>query len=171
MGKVVFISDHEIEGVKWRIGVMDARVVMAMPLVAEKALKRVSERLMRRLGVRFEHRPSAVGDMTASYIGGFLRGERRELDFDVLLSGSEFQMRVWDELRRIGRGERVTYGELALRCGCPGAVRAVAGACGANAVLLAVPCHRVVAANDPGGFSAGQALKAKLLAMEGSGIE
>jgi AraC family transcriptional regulator of adaptative response/methylated-DNA-[protein]-cysteine methyltransferase len=81
--------------------------------------------------------------------------------------GTEFQRTVWTELRRIPRGARISYGELARRIGSPKAVRAVAQACGANPLLLVIPCHRVVGANGAlTGFAAGIERKKALLERE-----
>ncbi|MDT0130415.1 methylated-DNA--[protein]-cysteine S-methyltransferase, partial [Acinetobacter baumannii] len=55
-----------------------------------------------------------------------------------------FQQRVWQALRAIPSGQTVTYAELAERVGLAGGARAVAGACAANPVAVAIPCHRVV---------------------------
>jgi AraC family transcriptional regulator, regulatory protein of adaptative response / methylated-DNA-[protein]-cysteine methyltransferase len=60
------------------------------------------------------------------------------------LRGTAFQRRVWRALCNVKSGETVSYGEIAKRIGSPAAVRAVAGACAANALAVAVPCHRVV---------------------------
>ena len=60
------------------------------------------------------------------------------------MRGTPFQCRVWAALRAIPVGVTITYAELAKRIGAPRAVRAVAGACAANPVALAIPCHRVV---------------------------
>ena len=62
------------------------------------------------------------------------------------IRGTAFQRRVWEALQAIPAGETVTYGALAERLGSPRAVRAVAGACAANKVAVAIPCHRVVGA-------------------------
>jgi AraC family transcriptional regulator of adaptative response/methylated-DNA-[protein]-cysteine methyltransferase len=58
--------------------------------------------------------------------------------------GTAFQQRVWQALREIPVGETVSYAEVARRVGSPSAVRAVAGACAANKLAVAIPCHRVV---------------------------
>jgi AraC family transcriptional regulator of adaptative response/methylated-DNA-[protein]-cysteine methyltransferase len=58
--------------------------------------------------------------------------------------GTAFQQRVWQALREIPLGETATYSEVARRIGSPKAVRAVAGACAANNIALAIPCHRVI---------------------------
>jgi O-6-methylguanine DNA methyltransferase len=81
---------------------------------------------------------------------------------------TSFQSAVADVLRRIPRGEVVTYGELAALAGHPGAQRAVGSFCARNRFMILVPCHRVVAADGIGSYgSAGVAVKRRLLALEG----
>lgn len=85
-----------------------------------------------------------------------------------LTCGTTFRRRIWDELRRIPRGETRSYGELADELGKLKAARAVGGACGANPIPVLIPCHRVLAANGGlGGFSGGLEWKRRLLAIEG----
>lgn len=85
------------------------------------------------------------------------------------LRATAFQIRVWNELRKIPRGETRTYGEIAQSIGQPSAARAVARACATNRVAVVVPCHRVIR-NDGelGGYRWGLARKKKLLADERS---
>jgi O-6-methylguanine DNA methyltransferase len=83
-------------------------------------------------------------------------------------AGTEFQKAVWEELRKIPRGQTRTYGEIAGAIGRPKAARAVGSACGANPLPLFIPCHRVVAKNGLGGFVAGLPWKILLLKMEGA---
>jgi len=66
------------------------------------------------------------------------------LDLPLDVRGTAFQRRVWQALREIPVGETVSYAEVARRIGAPESVRAVAGACAANNLAVAVPCHRVV---------------------------
>jgi AraC family transcriptional regulator of adaptative response/methylated-DNA-[protein]-cysteine methyltransferase len=77
----------------------------------------------------------------------FLAEPKQALALPLDLRGSAFQIRVWDALRRIPPGQTRSYAELAAMVGAPRAVRAVARACAVNPVSLAVPCHRVVAAD------------------------
>ena len=85
-----------------------------------------------------------------------------------LSSGTDFQQRVWNVLRKISCGETRSYTEVAREIGRPEAVRAVGGACGANPIPVLVPCHRVLAANKKlGGFGGGLDWKRTLLAREG----
>jgi methylated-DNA-[protein]-cysteine S-methyltransferase len=79
-----------------------------------------------------------------------------------------FQRRVAEVLRATAPGQTISYGEVALLAGRPGAARAVGQAVKANPILILIPCHRVVAANGPGGWSAfgTPERKARLLALE-----
>ena len=83
--------------------------------------------------------------------------------------GTPFQRRVWQELRRIPRGQTISYKELAQRIGNPKACRAVGQANGRNPIPLIIPCHRVIAADGGlGGFSSGLERKRWLLRHEGA---
>ena len=85
-----------------------------------------------------------------------------------LSSGTEFQRRVWNALRKIPSGQTKSYSQVAQSIGRPGAVRAVGQACGANPIPVVIPCHRVLAAGGKlGGFSSGLDWKRKLLTREG----
>jgi AraC family transcriptional regulator, regulatory protein of adaptative response / methylated-DNA-[protein]-cysteine methyltransferase len=74
----------------------------------------------------------------------FIEAPARGLDLALDIRGTPFQRRVWDALCAIPSGRTVTYAALARRIGEPGAARAVASACAANAIALAIPCHRVI---------------------------
>jgi len=83
------------------------------------------------------------------------------------IRGTAFQRQVWEALRAIPPGETLSYAAVAARLGRPAAVRAVAGACAANALAVAVPCHRVVAATGAlAGYRWGVERKRALLARE-----
>jgi AraC family transcriptional regulator of adaptative response/methylated-DNA-[protein]-cysteine methyltransferase len=100
-------------------------------------------------------------------IEAFISGEATLARVPLDIRGTVFQRRVWDELRRIPRGETRTYRDIARAVGAPEAVRAVGSACGANPVALVVPCHRAVRTDGGlGGYAWGLARKKKLLALE-----
>jgi methylated-DNA-[protein]-cysteine S-methyltransferase len=83
--------------------------------------------------------------------------------------GTPFQVRVWEELRRIPKGQAISYGELARRVGNPKASRAVGQANGENPLPIIIPCHRVIAADGSlGGYSSGLERKRWLLRHEGA---
>ena len=89
-------------------------------------------------------------------------------NFDIKFSrGSEFQKAVWYTLRNVGRGDVISYTELARQAKYPEAQRAVGNAMAKNYLLLFVPCHRVLKANgDLGGFGCGVDVKRMLLTLE-----
>lgn len=83
------------------------------------------------------------------------------------IRGTAFQERVWQALRRIPVGETQSYAAIARAIGRPSSHRAVANACGANRIAVAIPCHRVVASDGGvGGYAWGVARKKALLAKE-----
>jgi methylated-DNA-[protein]-cysteine S-methyltransferase len=88
----------------------------------------------------------------------------------VATSGTDFQRRVWDALRRIPAGHTVSYSALAATIGQPRATRAVGLANGANPIAIAIPCHRVIGANASlTGYGGGLDRKRWLLAHERTG--
>ena len=74
----------------------------------------------------------------------FIKTPAKGLDLRLDIRGTAFQRRVWDALLGVRVGYKITYAALASRIGEPRAIRAVANACAANAIALAIPCHRVV---------------------------
>jgi AraC family transcriptional regulator of adaptative response/methylated-DNA-[protein]-cysteine methyltransferase len=98
---------------------------------------------------------------------GFIEAPGQGLDLPLDIRGIAFQQRVWRALQDIPVGRTVSYTELARRIGSPKAVRAVAGACAANSIAVAIPCHRVVR-NDGSlsGYAWGVERKRALIAKE-----
>jgi AraC family transcriptional regulator of adaptative response/methylated-DNA-[protein]-cysteine methyltransferase len=99
----------------------------------------------------------------------YIDAPRLGFDLPLDIAGTAFQERVWQALRAIPLGRTASYGEIASRIGSPRAVRAVAQACGANPTAVAIPCHRVVAADGKlSGYRWGTERKRKLLEREGA---
>jgi O-6-methylguanine DNA methyltransferase len=97
----------------------------------------------------------------------FMKTPARGLDLELDIHGTPFQRRVWDALCGIPAGRTVTYAALACRIGEPGSARAVANACAANAIALAIPCHRVIRSDGTlSGYRWGVERKRELLARE-----
>ncbi|HEX3986503.1 MAG TPA: bifunctional DNA-binding transcriptional regulator/O6-methylguanine-DNA methyltransferase Ada [Acidobacteriaceae bacterium] len=89
------------------------------------------------------------------------------LDLPLDLRATAFQMRVWEALRRIPRGQTRSYSQVAQSLGQPTAVRAVARACATNPVAVIIPCHRVIGSNGkPTGYRWGVKRKEQLLELE-----
>ena len=129
------------------------------------------DELVRDLQDRFPKAHLVGGDRDyerlVARVVGFVEAPGIGLDLPLDVRGTVFQQRVWKALREIPAGETVSYAELARRIGSPGAVRAVANACAANNLAVAIPCHRVVR-NDGGlsGYAWGVERKAALLRKE-----
>ncbi len=97
----------------------------------------------------------------------FVEAPRTGLDLPLDIQGTAFQHRVWMALRDIPAGATATYAEIAKRIGRPEAVRAVAGACAANKIAVAIPCHRVVRLDGGlSGYRWGVERKRRLLERE-----
>lgn len=113
------------------------------------------ESLVEDLQNRFPNAELIGGDpsyetIIASVIG-FVEAPALGLNLPLDIRGTAFQQRVWQALREIPAGKTLSYAEVADKIGAPRAVRAVAGACAANAIAVAIPCHRVV--KHDGGIS------------------
>jgi AraC family transcriptional regulator of adaptative response/methylated-DNA-[protein]-cysteine methyltransferase len=108
-------------------------------------------------------------DRLVAQVIGFVEAPEIGLELPLDVRGTAFQQRVWQALREIPAGRTVTYSVLADFVGAPRGARAVAGACAANAIAVAIPCHRVVR-NDGSisGYRWGVERKAALLEREGS---
>ena len=104
--------------------------------------------LVRDLQDRFPNARLVGGDCgyesLVARVVGFVEAPGLSLDLPLDVRGTAFQRRVWQALREIPAGRTATYAEIARKIGSPSAVRAVAGACAANAIAVAIPCHRVV---------------------------
>jgi AraC family transcriptional regulator of adaptative response/methylated-DNA-[protein]-cysteine methyltransferase len=133
------------------------------------------DELARDLQRRFPQAPAAsaqrepgLAAMLAKVIA-LVEAPHAGLALPLDLRGTPFQQRVWQALRRIPAGSTVSYAELAALVGLPNGARAVAGACAANALAVAIPCHRVLRSDGAlSGYRWGVQRKQALLAREGS---
>ncbi|RZD16509.1 MAG: methylated-DNA--[protein]-cysteine S-methyltransferase [Candidatus Acididesulfobacter guangdongensis] len=99
----------------------------------------------------------------------YLTGNRKEFDIPLLMIGTDFQKSVWNALIKIPYGTTSTYLQLAKNINNAKAVRAVAGANGANAIALAIPCHRIIESTGAlGGYGGGLTVKKYLIELEQS---
>jgi methylated-DNA-[protein]-cysteine S-methyltransferase len=109
----------------------------------------------------------AVLTLAAGQLREYFAGSLTSFTVPVELAGTPFQRSVWAGLQAIGYGETLSYGELAMRVGAPGASRAVGLANGRNPVAIVVPCHRVVGADGSlTGYGGGLDRKRFLLELE-----
>jgi methylated-DNA-[protein]-cysteine S-methyltransferase len=93
---------------------------------------------------------NALAALVEEQCHAYFANPRAVFDLPLKPQGTEFQQRVWDVVAQLQAGERTTYGEIAARL--HSGARAVGGACSANYFPLVIPCHRVVAKTNLGGF-------------------
>ena len=106
---------------------------------------------------------AAAGEQLREYFAG----KRKAFDLPLQLTGTEFQVRVLQELQQIPYGETTSYSDIAERIGRPKAMRAVGAANGRNPIPIIIPCHRVIGrGGDLTGFGGGLETKAALLRLE-----
>ena len=111
------------------------------------------------------HGPELEGLL--SKVVGFIEVPETSLDLPLDVGGTPFQRRVWRALRQIPCGTTASYREIAARIGSSKSVRAVAQACSANSLAVAIPCHRVVRSDgDLSGYRWGVERKRALLQRE-----
>jgi len=127
--------------------------------------------LVRDLQNRFPRAKLVGGDagfeQLVSKVVGFVEAPALGLDLPLDLRGTAFQQRVWQALQKIPAGSTASYTDIAKRIGSPNSVRAVAQACGANTLAVAIPCHRVVRHDGAlSGYRWGVERKRKLLERE-----
>lgn len=171
-------TDYRAGGTNSRIRFALAECSLGSILVAASeigicaiALGDDPDRLARELQDRFPQAELIGGDnefeQWIAKVIGFVEAPAIGLDLPLDMRGTAFQQRVWQALRQIPVGEKVSYTDIAQRIGAPKSVRAVAGACAANTLAVAIPCHRVVR-SDGGlsGYRWGAERKAELLRRE-----
>lgn len=130
-----------------------------------------ADALVRDLQDRFAHAHLIGGDTAfealVAQVVAFVEAPGLGLNLPLDVRGTAFQQRVWQALQAIPAGQTASYAEVAQRIGAPAAVRAVAQACAANALAVAIPCHRVVKSDGAlSGYRWGVERKRALLARE-----
>ncbi|MCP5329042.1 MAG: bifunctional DNA-binding transcriptional regulator/O6-methylguanine-DNA methyltransferase Ada [Sinobacteraceae bacterium] len=129
------------------------------------------EALLQDLQARFSEAELIGGDAdferVIAQVVAFVEAPQIGLDLPLDIRGTAFQRRVWEVLRKLPAGTTASYAEIARRIGSPRATRAVASACAANALAVAIPCHRVVCSDGSlSGYRWGIERKRQLLARE-----
>ena len=127
------------------------------------------ERLRKRLGAEFVPGRNKHFDDLDRQLKEYFAGVRRGFDLPLVMPGTDFQHKTWEQLRTIPYGQTRSYREQAIAVGNPGAVRAVARANGDNRIAIIVPCHRVIGADGSlTGYGGGLWRKQHLLDLERS---
>lgn len=119
-------------------------------------------------GRRIYEDADPILDEAVRQLNAYFQGDLTEFDLPLFVAGSHFQRAVCEQMSAIPFGDTLTYGDIAKRLKAP--PQAVGQACGGNPIPVIIPCHRVLAANGLGGFSArgGVETKVALLRHEGA---
>jgi AraC family transcriptional regulator of adaptative response/methylated-DNA-[protein]-cysteine methyltransferase len=139
--------------------------------LCEIALGDDPDGLVRDFRARFPQAELTTGDSAfdewVARVIGFVEMPASGLDLPLDMRGTAFQQKVWQALRQIPAGAKLSYTEIAARIGAPKAVRAVAAAIAANTLAVAIPCHRAIRLDGSlSGYRWGVERKAELLRRE-----
>ena len=127
----------------------------------------VDHRIKNGLKAKFVEQNDKILKQTKNQLDEYLNGDRREFYLPLLMVGTDFQKSVWAALLQVSYGMTSTYLQLAKDINNEKAVRAVAGANGANAIGLIIPCHRIIGSNgELVGYGGGLPIKKRLLKLE-----
>lgn len=144
--------------------------VCQLEFADRRGLERSYAEMRRRFALPVLPGENVVMKQLRDELAEYFRGERRNFTVPIAMRGTDFQQRVWNELRRLPCGKTASYETIAQRLGVPSAVRAVARANGANRLYLLVPCHRVIAKDGTlCGYGGGVWRKRLLLELERTG--
>ena len=132
-----------------------------------KMRKAVDDRLKKGLNADFIEEDSEIIEKTRTELDEYFQENRQEFDVPIQMVGTDFQKSVWNALLKVTYGTTSSYLQLAKYINNEKAVRAVAGANGANAIAIIIPCHRIIGSNgELVGYAGGLPTKKRLLALE-----
>lgn len=114
-----------------------------------------------------EEKETSLIKETYNELCEYFKGQRKTFNIPISLQGTEFQLKIWQELSKIPYGETRCYKDIACAVGNPKASRAVGMANNKNPIAIIIPCHRVIGSNgNLTGYAGGLGIKEKLLAIE-----
>ncbi|MDP6744037.1 MAG: methylated-DNA--[protein]-cysteine S-methyltransferase [SAR324 cluster bacterium] len=127
----------------------------------------VDDRIKKGLNADFIEEDSEIIEKTRTELDEYFKENRREFDVPIQMVGTDFQKSVWNALLKVAYGTTSTYLQLAKDINNGKAVRAVAGANGANAIAIIIPCHRIIGSSgELVGYAGGLPTKKRLLTLE-----
>lgn len=127
----------------------------------------IDKRIQTGLEAEYIEGYSEINEQAKDQLTDYFSGERKEFNVPLFLVGTDFQKSVWNTLRQIPFGKTDTYLGLSRKLNNIKAIRAVAGANGANAISIIIPCHRIIGSDGSlVGYAGGLRTKQKLLELE-----
>lgn len=133
-----------------------------------KMRPQIDKRIMQFCNADFVTGEHPIITDTICQLTEYLEGNRSQFEIPLLLCGTAFQQSVWQSLQEIPYGATMSYSSLSRKRNNPKSIRAVAGANGANAISILIPCHRIIGSNGSlVGYAGGLQIKKRLLRLEG----
>ena len=146
--------------------IADEHVLLAANLSSVKALKESLSAEVAEREIKLVAKIPVISDLIADYFDGDLSALNA---ISVRQPGAHFSQAAWKAMKKIAPGKIISYSELAERAGSPAAIRAAGSACAKNAIVLVVPCHRIVKTGGAlGNYAYGLKKKEWLLRHEGA---
>lgn len=146
--------------------VADEHVLLGANLTTVRALKENLSEVDAMREVKNVGKIAVITELLADYFDGDISALN---SIQVRQPGAQFSQSAWKAMKKVRPGSVISYGELAERAGSPAAVRAAGSACAKNAIVLVVPCHRIVKTGGAlGNYAYGLAKKEWLLRHEGA---
>ncbi len=160
------ISYYKKDAFEYILGSFQGKLCL-ISSINGKNTKKVKDKLQIKLNAKFIQREDEILKETKKQLDSYFKGERKDFDIPLLLTGTEFQKKAWEILLKIPYGKTATYKEQARLMGNEKAVRAVANANGTNPIAIIVPCHRIIGSDGSlTGYAGGMELKKRLLELE-----
>lgn len=167
MQKQIEIQYHKTNVGEFVIGSIEHSICL-LDYRWRKSRSSIDRRLKSKFNATFIEQNNSLLEKVKNQIDRYLNADLKKFEFPMSLAGSDFQKSVWKSLKTIPYGETRSYLQLTEILGISGhSVRAVANANGANAIALAIPCHRIIG-NDGSlvGYAGGLQTKKRLLGIE-----
>ncbi len=166
--KKINIQYHKTKIGEFIVGSFDGKLCL-LDFRYRKMSESVNNRIKKGLNADFMEYDDKILKKTREQLNEYLEGVRKEFTIPLLMVGTDFQKSVWNALLMVPYGTTSTYLQLAKDINNEKAVRAVAGANGANAIGIIIPCHRIIGSDgELVGYGGGLAVKKRLLKLEKS---
>lgn len=160
------IQYHKTKIGEFIIGSYEGKLCL-MDFRYRKMRETVDNRIKKGLNAEYAEQSDEITKLAKKQLDDYLNGQRTVFDIPLLMVGSDFQKSVWKALMKIPYGKTASYLDLAKSINNEKAVRAVAGANGANAMSIIIPCHRIIGNNgELTGYAGGLTAKKQLLNLE-----
>lgn len=162
----IFIKYHKTRIGELILGSFEGKLCL-LDFRYRKMRDAIDNRIKSGLTAEFTLEDDEVLEQAITEIEEYLTGNRTVFEIPLLMTGTGFQKAVWNALMQIPYGKTASYIDLARAIDKEKAVRAVAGANGANAIAIIIPCHRIIGNNgELVGYGGGLAVKKQLLNLE-----